>query len=260
MYLAGWFCLVWGATPLYAATAPVTAFTPGVRGLGYGAFSPQALGDARPLGRLNFLVFAEGGRARDFNQQAAGLELDFKGHPRVDFLAAAVGHRVYSRDLMPSPLDPRQPQSRDQRFVRLSSGLRLKLPGRLRLEAWAGTGVRGGQTNALEAELSWWPVIYSYYPVGLSCAISRDDTTRIQVKTASAQIGFGRALGLTWFLTGRGQLYSDGPLRKSLRKSEGRASGGVAAGHARGWGFRLAGGGGTHGRFAEIAIFHIFRP
>ncbi len=241
--------------PLSAATAPVIAFTPAGQGREYEAITKGSVAETRPLGKLNLLLFAEGGPAKNYGQHAQGIAFNVRSHDKINVLARAVSHHVYSQDPMRSPLEPGEPATKSPRFARLAAGLQFMLPGTLNLETWAGTDAAGGQANSMEANLSWWPIVYTYYPLRISLGISQDDATHVKAQTLSGQLGFGKALGLTWFVTGAARLYNGG----LLGKSEGRVSGGIGAGHSRGWGFKLAGGGGAHGSFADLAIFHAFR-
>lgn len=241
-------------SPVPAAMAPDTAFAPAGQGRDYEAISRQNLTEKRPLGKLDLLLFAEGRPAREYAFFAEGALANYRAHEYANVLFKIMSNHILSGDARINPLEIREGPSSRHRFLRVQAGFQFKLPRHLDLETIGGKDLAGSPANTLEAHLTWWPVVYTYHPLGLGAGVSQDDMTHIQVYSFGATLGFAKALSMTWFLTASGQYFRGG----ALPKSEGRAAGGIGAGSRRGFGFKVAGGGGAHGPFADLAIFQKF--
>ncbi len=240
---------------LSAYPAPKSAFAPSGFGREYETFAYGTLTDTRGLGSLNLLVFGEGRHAREYDYFAEGASANYRALPQVNVLVKAVSNHLRGKDQVVSALELTEGPSYSHRFFRLETGFEFKLPQHLNLQTLAGKDVNGSPANSMEASLAWWPVIYTYYPVGLTGTIAQDDQTHIQAYTLNGSLGFARACGMTWFLTSTAQSFHGGV----LPKAEGRLSAGIGAGSSKGFGFRVSGGGGAHGAFADVALFHLFR-
>lgn len=241
------------AAPL-RADAPIHAFIPAGAGREYETLARDSLSD-RGVGTVDLLVFADGMPASGYHHASLGASAKIRAHPHFSVLAKAASHRVRGGVPTVNPLLPSREPRYEHRFTRLAGGLQFKLPWRLTLETWGATDAAGGKAGVLEADLSWWPVIYTHYPVRVDLGVSQDDRTHATAPSLNAELGLARAWGFTWFLTGSGRLYTGG----LVPKTEGRAALGVGAGHAKGFGFKAGGGGGAHGAFGELAVFQLFK-
>lgn len=241
-----------------AAEIPTVAFAqPASRPRVFETLPSASLGETRPLGRAIVLPYLEGRSFRDYDAYTGGAALNVRAHERFNALAAVASHQLSGVQARTSPLVPNEPPDRRHRFVRLSAGLQFSLPRHFSFEAWGGSDVSGGRSNTMEADLSWWPLAYTYRPMRLEIGISQDDLTHIRAHTAAGEIAVGRLWGINWYITGTGRLYAG----RSVRKPHGWGSGGIGAGDPkRGWGFKIEGGAGAQGRHATLSIFHNFRP
>ena len=239
------------------AEIPATAFAqPVSRPRVFETLPSPTLGETRPLGRPIILTYFEGRSFKRYNAYNGGVAVNVRVHEKFNALVHVASHQLSSVDRSTSPLAVEEAPNRRHRFERLSAGLQFSLPYHFGFEAWAGADIAGGRSNVMEADLSWWPLAYSYHPMRLEIGVSQDDRTHIRAHTAAGEISVGRLLGLNWYLTGTGRLYAG----RYLRKPTGWGSGGFGAGDTeRGWGFKIEGGGGAHGKHVDFSLFHNFR-